>query len=90
MITAPDTQADDLIATGRRFENMFLRVREKMIGIHPMTQLLEEDKFKSNVAAELGLKGSEVQFILRVGYLDSYPDPVSLRRPLNKRFTGNS
>ena len=34
------------------------------------------------VAKELGLDG-EVQWILRMGYLESYPAPVSLRMPVS-------
>jgi hypothetical protein len=46
-----------------------------------MTQILEEEAWKNKVAKELGITG-EVQWILRIGYLESYPDPVSLRMPV--------
>jgi hypothetical protein len=71
-----------LIEYGRVFENMLLKIREKMIATHPMTQMLEEENWKKKVAKELGITG-EVQWILRTGYLKSYPDPVSLRRPVS-------
>ena len=61
---------------------MLLKIRDKRIGIHPMTQMLEEEAWKNKVAKELGV-GGEVQWILRTGYLKSYPDPVSLRRPVS-------
>jgi hypothetical protein len=51
-----------------------------MIAIHPMTQMLEEIPWRNQVARELGLP-AEIQWILRLGYLKSYPDPVSLRMP---------
>jgi hypothetical protein len=61
---------------------MALMAGEKKIGIHPMTQCLEEkqglEKIASNHSAEV-----VPQFVLRVGYLDEYPGPVSLRRPLS-------
>jgi hypothetical protein len=60
---------------------MFLKVRERMIAIQPMTQMLEEAQSQHEIANALGLRGS-VQFILRTGYLKSYPEPVSLRRPV--------
>ena len=41
----------------------------------------EEKPFCSDVKRELGLK-DDIQFILRSGYLDAYPDPVSLRMPV--------
>jgi len=53
-----------------------------MIAIHPMTQILEEEAWKNKIAKELGIIG-EVQWILRIGYLQSYPDPVSLRMPVS-------
>ena len=82
VVTSHDSNIPTLIEYGRVFENMFLRIREKMIAIHPMTQMLEEEPWKKQVSKELGLNG-EVQWILRVGYLKSYPDPVSLRMPVS-------
>jgi len=82
VVTSHDSNITTLIEYGRVFENMFLRIREKMIAIHPMTQMLEEEPWKKQVSKELGLNG-EVQWILRVGYLKSYPDPVSLRMPVS-------
>jgi hypothetical protein len=82
VITSQDSDISTLIEYGRVFENMLLKIREKMIAIHPMTQILEENHWKSKVAKEVGLSG-EVQWILRIGYLKSYPDPVSLRMPVS-------
>jgi hypothetical protein len=82
VVTSVDSKIPTLIEYGRVFENMLLKIREKMIAIHPMTQMLEEEAWKKKVAKELGITG-EVQFILRVGYLQSYPDPVSLRMPVS-------
>jgi hypothetical protein len=82
VVTSADSNIPTLIDYGRVFENMLLKFRERMIGIHPMTQMLEEAPWKDKVAKELGL-GGEVQWILRIGYLKSYPDPVSLRRPVS-------
>ena len=64
------------------FENILLRTRERGIAVHPMTQMLEEEAWKKQAARELGLPG-QVQWILRLGYLKTYPDPVSLRRPVS-------
>ena len=82
VVTSSDSNVPTLIEYGRVFENMLLKIREKMIAIHPMTQMLEEGAWKNKVAKELGLSG-EVQWVLRIGYLNSYPDPVSLRRPIS-------
>jgi len=81
-VTSQDSSIPTLIEYGRVWENMLLKIREKMIAIHPMTQMLEEDPWKKQMSKELGLPG-EVQWILRIGYLKSYPDPVSLRMPVS-------
>lgn len=81
IITSQDSTVAELIEAGRRFERMALMVRELGIAIHPMTQILEEKQWYDQYTALHGV-GQKPQFILRVGYLDSYPDPVSLRMPV--------
>lgn len=83
VVTSQDSRIETLIEYGRVFEEMLLRIRERKIAIHPMTQMLEENPSRVAIAKELGLAG-EVQWILRIGYLSSYPDPVSLRMPLSR------
>jgi hypothetical protein len=83
VVTSSDSNIPTLVEYGRVFGNMLLKIREKMIALHPMTQMLEERGLeRDQIARELGLKG-EVQWILRIGYLKSYPDPVSLRMPIS-------
>ncbi len=82
LITSPGEKVADLIETGRKFERMFLLARDSKIAIHPMTQMLEEEKWRNEVAKEYGTTMIP-QLALRVGYLDKYPDPVSLRRPVS-------
>ena len=81
VIVSPDSEMTTLIEAGRTFEKLFLRVRGRSIAIHPMTQALEERPWREQLSAQLGIKG-HVQFILRAGYVHSYPDPVSLRMPV--------
>ena len=81
VITSDGNTVKDLIETGRRFQRMALTAREKMIAIHPMTQALEEKQGQKNIK-ENHEASMIPQFMLRVGYLDKYPDPVSLRRPV--------
>lgn len=81
VITSPGQAVSDLIDTGRRFERMALLARERKVALHPMTQWLEEKKGREVLAKNHG-PGHFPQFVLRVGYLDRYPDPVSLRRPV--------
>lgn len=85
VIASRNSDISTLIETGRNFGRMLLLLRQRMIAVHPMTQMLEEAPFRNSVAKELDIKGS-VQFILRAGYLSAYPDPVSLRMPI-ERFT---
>jgi len=82
VVTSPNSSVATLIETGRRFQSTLLHIRERMIAIHPMTQVLEEAPFRDQVARELDVSGV-VQFILRVSYLKRYPDPVSLRMPVS-------
>lgn len=81
VITSPGNSVADLIDTGRRFQRMALLARERGIAIHPMTQSLEETGGRRQFRAHHP-EGVIAQFILRVGYLDRYPQPVSLRRPV--------
>jgi hypothetical protein len=71
-----------LLETGRRMQRLFLKVREKNIAIHPMTQILEELSTRQILNHAIGIS-ENIQFILRTGYVKNYPQPVSLRRPVN-------
>ncbi len=63
---------------------MALLARELNIAIHPMTQCLEEESGKKQIAAN-HQSGTIPQFLLRVGYLQRYPEPVSLPQPWGLR-----
>ena len=82
ILSSKDLSPESLLESGRRFQRLALKAREKNIAVHPMSQALEEDPWKDQVAEKLGIQG-EVQFLLRVGYVDSYPEPVSPRRPVD-------
>lgn len=81
VITSHDHEVTDLIEAGRRFERMALLARDLGIGLHPMTQILEEKQGLEQVSSHHG-GGMIPQFVLRVGYLERYPEPVSPRRPV--------
>lgn len=82
LITSKLDSVEALIETGKMMQRLFLKVRDKNIGIHPMTQILEEPSIKQSLNTSVGIK-DQIQFILRTGYVKNYPDPVSLRRPLD-------
>jgi hypothetical protein len=81
IITSKGNKVADLVETGRLFQRMALTVREMNMGLHPMTQILEEKKWKDKMTV-MHRPGVLPQFVLRVGYLDSYPNPVTIRRPV--------
>jgi hypothetical protein len=87
LITSKDNSVATLLETGKRMERLFLKVRERNIAIHPMTQILEEPSTSAKLNQSIEISDN-IQFILRAGYLKNYPDPVSLRRPID-RFTRN-
>jgi hypothetical protein len=82
LITSKDNSVATLLETGRRMQRLFLKVREKSIAIHPMTQILEEPSTRQMLNQSIGIS-ENIQFILRVGYVNNYPQPVSLRRPVD-------
>ncbi|MCG9892720.1 MAG: hypothetical protein MH252_16805 [Thermosynechococcaceae cyanobacterium MS004] len=81
LITSQGNSVETLLETGRRMQRLFLKVREKGIAIHPMTQILEEPATQQPLNQAMGIS-SPIQFILRTGYIKNYPEPVSLRRPI--------
>lgn len=83
VLTSEDDRINSLIETGRRFERMFLRAKDRSIGIHPMSQVLQEKLWSERAAQALMLEKSP-QLLLRVGYVRDYPSPVSLRMPLDE------
>jgi len=82
LITSKDNLTATLIETGKRMQRLFLKVKDKSIAIHPMTQILEEVVTNKQLNQSMGIN-EPVQFILRTGYLKNYPAPVSLRRPVD-------
>jgi len=60
-------------------QRLFLKIRERNIAIHPMTQIMEEASTNQTLNHSIGIN-EPVQFILRTGYVNEYPNPVTLRR----------
>lgn len=82
LLTSKDSSVETLLECGRRLQRLLLRIRERNIAIHPMTQILEERSTQEVLNHSINLTET-VQFILRTGYLHQYPRPVSLRRPVD-------
>ena len=81
VLTSPDESPAALLDTGRRLERLWLNARGRNVAVHPMSQLLEETPGTAGAACRLGLS-EPVQFVLRLGYPEQYPEPVSVRRPV--------
>ena len=82
LITSKDQSVLTLLETGKRLQRLLLKIRERNIAIHPMTQILEESPTLQTLHSSMGINDN-IQFILRIGYLKNYPEPVSLRRPVD-------
>ena len=78
ILETDDSTPASLIGAGRDFLNVALAAQPRLIALHPMTQPLEEKVFEEALKRNLGLHG-DMQFILRAGYVDRYPDPVTFR-----------
>ncbi len=83
LITSKDSSLTTLLETGKRMQQLFLKIREKNIAIHPMTQIIEEASTNQILNQSIGIN-EPVQFILRTGYLKKYPNPVTLRRSVDR------
>jgi hypothetical protein len=81
VLSSTDESPAALVDAGRRFARMSLRLRERHLAAHPMSQVLEEDPWRGTLGRVLGLEGPP-QFVLRIGYVERCADPVSLRRPV--------
>jgi hypothetical protein len=83
LITSKDNSIASLLETGKRLQRLWLKIREKNIAIHPMTQIIEEATTSQKLNQSIGIN-EPIQFILRIGYLKNYPEPVTLRRSLDR------
>ena len=79
VISSKDNSVNTLLETGKKLQRLWLKVRDKSIAIHPMTQIIEETSTHKSLNASLGIT-EPIQFLLRVGYLEDYPKVVSVRR----------
>jgi hypothetical protein len=80
VLWSEDESVPALLDAGRRWERVALLLRERRLAMHPMSQVLEEEPWRSRVRGEIGAAGVP-QGVLRVGYRDDLPPPVSPRRP---------
>lgn len=82
LITQPKNTPEAWIRTGRLYQRVNLACRDLSIGMHPMNQMIEETNFNMLAVQHVQLSGY-IQFVARIGYVSSYPDKSSLRRPVD-------
>ncbi|PVZ87875.1 hypothetical protein C9426_09740 [Serratia sp. S1B] len=70
------------VQAGMHMERFWLDAVALGISIHPMSQILEEEPYTSNVMKELGLK-TPVQMILRAGINTDYGQNNRIRRDIS-------
>ena len=85
IMTIEADNSEGWISTGRLYQRVNIQCRNLNIGFHPMNQIIEENDFEKSGNKFLGFNG-EVTFVARIGYVNHYPVPVSVRRPV-KSFT---
>lgn len=81
LITSKNSSVAELIQVGRKLQRMWLGARERKIAIHPMNQMIEDVAMRSELSSTLKIAG-DVQLLLKVGYINYYPQPVSPRMSL--------
>lgn len=86
IIASKDASVITLLETGKRLQRLLLKIRDRNIAIHPMSQIMEEPSTNQFLNNSIGIS-EPIQFILRTGYIKNYPEPVSLRRSVEKFLT---
>jgi hypothetical protein len=82
IITQETDNREGWIKAGRLYERLNLSCRKLHLGFHPMNQIIEEAAFENKLNHELKFRGN-IRFIARIGYVNDYPGPVSLRRSVD-------
>ncbi|EKV30131.1 Dinucleotide-utilizing enzymes involved in molybdopterin and thiamine biosynthesis family 2 [Caenispirillum salinarum AK4] len=82
VVFTPDASAPALIDAGQRYQRLGLRGVRHGIGLHPMSQMLEEPAVRDRVAALLKAPRDTVQMVLRTGYARPAAPPPGPRLPV--------
>lgn len=80
VLTAGEESPRALFEAGRAWQRIWLRAPEAAIGLHPMSYAIQEEGGQAAARAALGIDRPIIA-LLRIGHVESYPRPVSLRRP---------
>lgn len=83
LIVQKEDNPERWIQTGRLYQQINLFCRDMNIGLHPMNQMIEEEKFEKEAREYFSLSGV-IQFVARIGYVDDYPPANSVRRSVKE------
>lgn len=83
VVHAPDDAPPSLIDSGRRYQRLALRATRLGVGLHPMSQMLEEPPVRARVAALLKAPPRTIQMVLRVGLPRRAAPPPGPRLPVD-------
>lgn len=83
VLTAPDDSPAHLLATGRTVARLALRAWRCGIAVHPMSQAVEETRFRRHLDAMVAGPGRTVQMVLRLGRVHHQPRAVGPRLPVS-------
>lgn len=86
VVCQSSNKPEDYINTGRAIERINIICHQLNLGFHPMTQMIEETAFEKEANDYLNLGGT-IQFVARIGYIQKYPSPVSVRRSVEEFTT---
>lgn len=81
-IITGNNSPEEWIKTGMLMQSFWLFATKEQIALHPFSQILEEEPFKSQIQGELELQ-LPVQMIFRAGYVHDYGQNHGIRRPLS-------
>ena len=79
LVIAKDNSVKENIRAGIVLENIWLNAADRNVKIQPLSQILEENPFKSNISSDLNIDG-EVKMILRTGYSSNNKIVKKVRR----------
>ena len=78
LIKSDSFSISDLVESGRLLERLWLECVKLKIAVHPMSQVLEEQKYYDLLKSSLNIEG-EIQMLLRVGKVKKYPERIGKR-----------
>ena len=79
LVIAKDNSVKENMRAGIILENIWLNAADADIKIQPLSQILEEEPYKSNISNDLNING-EVKMILRTGYSANNKKKKKVRR----------